>query len=559
MSQMNPYMTNPNAELYAMLGQRAANLQQQGGSYVGAGSSNDIEIMNQRDALDAMSDVRDEGRMRRMMALQSIAGRRQARDEAELNRQIMEDVARQKMDLLLQEQDLNMKLAAADDPSDEALNLKLRQIQDRMADINRRETAANAALASRNQEFGKEFMARTGELKQMSTALDTWRGKIDKEANVAAAIDEFRSNPNKGSFSPLSGFTKLGALGGGAMESLFEFFTGDRVADAQIEAALGVGGILTPGDTLSGKNVGLLASAVRMKAGGGLLGVVKDSKFSGYVGDTLQRISGAEYQKDADRFSSQLLSDVVSKGIANAGTDFDMNLGGQQIQKVLGELADVARSGNLKPDEVAGRIIPRLEEAARVIYGPAEGRNALPKLVEAMDVMLSKAASQANELIPMVFKEGGVVDVSSIQNAALVNGLQQASRLRYALQAGTKGKVLTSEQLRTVLGETMAIKPDERGIYNPGALSLDPNTEMGALVRSALGGKTTAEVEALNQALTGQRTTLADLARERTGAMEAGEAELQNLIMQERGARRGRIQNILAEARAKMPQKRPFR
>jgi hypothetical protein len=159
----------------------------------------------------------------------------------------------------------------------------------------------------------------------------------------------------------------------------------------------------------------------------------------------------------------------------------------------------------------------------------------------------------------MVFKEGGAVDVSSIQNAAMVNGLQQASRFRYALQAGTKGKVLTSEQLRTVLGETMAIKPDERGIYNPGALSLDPNTEMGALVRSALGGKTTAEVEAFNQALTGQRTTLEELARERTGAMSAGEAELQNLIMQERGARRGRLQNILAEARAQMPQKRPFR
>lgn len=548
MSQMNPYMTNPNAELYAMLGQRAANLQQQGGSYVGAGSSNDIEIMNQRDALDAMSDVRDEGRMRRMMALQSIAGRRQARDEAELNRQIMEDVARQKMDLLLQEQKLNMQLAAADDPSDEALNLKLRQIQDRMADINRRETAANAALAGRNQEFGKEFMARTGELKQMSTALDTWRGKIDKEANVAAAIDEFRSNPNKGGFAPISGIARLGLGVEQTVDAFARFFTGTQADFPELQTKFG------------GEQMGMLASALRMKDGGGIIkSINQGGKSSGEFGDLLIRMSEPGYQKEADRFTSKLLGDVVSKGIANAGTDFDMNMGGQQIQKVLGELADVARSGNLKPDEVAGRIIPRLEEAARVIYGPAEGRNALPKLVEAMDVMLSKAASQANELVPLVFKEGGFVDASSIQNAALVNSLREASRLRYALQAGTKGKVLTSEQLRTVLGETMAIKPDERGIYNPGALSLDPNTEMGALVRSALGGKTTAEVEALNQALTGQRTTLADLARERTGAMEAGEAELQNLIMQERRARRGRIQNILAEARAQMPQKRPFR
>jgi hypothetical protein len=554
MSQMNPYMTNPNAELYAMLGQRAANLQQQGGSYVGAGSSNDIEIMNQRDALDAMSDVRDEGRMRRMMALQSIAGRRQARDEAELNRQIMEDVARQKMDLLMQEQELNMKLAAADDPSDEALNLKLRQIQDRMADINRRETAANAALASRNQEFGKEFMARTGELKQMSTALDTWRQTIDQKANVAAAIDEFRSNPNKGGFAPISGLARVGRGLASTAEGIYEFFTGgDRFADAAIIDRDAFGGAFA-----DERKRGMLAAALRMKDGsGGIMGALKGS--TGGATELLQRAATPEFQKDADRFSSQLLSDVVSKGIANAGTDFDMNTGGQQIQKVLGELADVARSGNLKPDEVAGRIIPRLEEAARVIYGPAEGRNALPKLVEAMDVMLSKAASQANELIPMVFKEGGVVDVSSIQNAAMVNGLQQASRLRYALQAGTKGKVLTSEQLRTVLGETMAIKPDERGIYNPGALSLDPNTEMGALVRSALGGKTTAQVEALSQALTGQRSTLEELARERTSATSAGEAELQDLIMQERGARRGRLQNILAEARAKMPKPRRFR
>lgn len=556
MSQMNPYMTNPNAELYAMLGQRAANLDRQGGG-VSAGSGIEFDLMSHQAALEELAANRGEGRYARRAAIDRISRRNELEDllkfqgqsgeqEAALNKAMMEDIARMKMDLQLQEEELNLKLSQAEDANDESILANRQSLRQKMAEINRQEMAAQALMAQKNQQFGKEFSTRVGEVRSLQTALQEYRKGIDG-ANIDAFIQEFKTNPAKGGLQRQSLLGRgIGLLESG-IETGLEVFTGDIFSDRDIANKFNLSGDLSG---VSPSQVGMLASAARLKDGGGLIGLLGQSKISGLVGDTIQKMADPARQIDADRFTSQLLGDVITKGLSSAGTDFDFNTGNQQVQKLLSQMSSLSRTPNLSAKDMSEQLMPTLKNAATAIFGPGQTEDAnLGRMVEALDTLLSKANRQSATYLASM-AEGGTINAASIQNAAVAYSLKEAARLKRVLETATSGKVLTSEALASALGEVERVYDPATSTYNIGLLP-SGMTEQGKRVATALGGRTMTSIDEMTNETTRNREVLAQLAAQRTGAQTGAESELEQLLTTGKRKARAEKAAVLAAERAK--------
>jgi hypothetical protein len=557
MSQMNPYMTNPNAELYAMLGQRAANLDRQGPS-VSAGSGIEFDLMSHQAALEELAANRGEGRYARRAAIDRISRRNELEDllkfqgqsgeqEAALNKAMMEDIARMKMDLQLQEEELNLKLSQAEDANDESILANRQSLRQKMAEINRQEMAAQALMAQKNQQFGKEFSTRVGEVRSLQTALKRYREGIDG-TNIDAFIQEFKTNPAKGGLISQS-LLERGISGvAKGFEGLFEIATGDKFSDVDIQDRLGLYEMKYGRGNPS--QVGMLAAAARLKDGGGLIGLLGQSKISGLVGDTIQNMTDTARQIDADRFTSQLLGDVVTKGLSSAGTDFDFNTGNQQVQKLLSQMSSLSRTPNLSAKDMSEQLMPTLKNAATAIFGPGQTEDAnLGRMVEALDTLLSKANRQSATYLASM-AEGGTINAASIQNAAVAYSLKEAARLKRVLETATSGKVLTSEALGSALGEVERVYDPATGTYNIGLLP-SGMTEQGKRVSTALGGRTMTSIDEMTNEVTRNREALAQLAAQRTGAQTGAESELEQLLTTGKRKARAEKAAVLAAERAK--------
>lgn len=531
MSQMNPYMTNPNAELYAMLGQRAANLDRQGPS-ISAGSGIEFDLMDRQAALAELAAVRSEDRDSRARALDAIA----RRDAMSTQEDFMMRMVERQKNLLMEEQDLHLQLASAELPMQEELLAKLQKKQADILDFNTRKVAAEAELARRSPEFAKEYSQRIGQVRTLATGLTEFKKQIGERLGAEKTIENYLANPNKAGLRPESG---AGAIAGsflGAAESIKDFFTGDTVDETSLSAM---------GKLMGGSGADLIAAAMQSK---GLNEAVANQGF----GSLTSLLGGAQTSGgSADRFANNLLSELAVNGLVNSGVNVNVDQAQQAMSRLVGELNDISRSSvPLKPQDISTRLMPILEDTAKKIFGEAEGQNSVPKLVELMDATFSAANTESGKYAGSILVDGQI-NQKSIQNAAVGTALQRAGALGHIMKAGTKNQVLTAENLNRVIGltEQKALIDPMTGEVNYAMLNLDPTTEAGTLVRQALGGKTTAEVEDFLKFLRSNKQTMADITKQQGVSELETMAELLRTQLEGKRQTLGAKREILQKAR----------
>jgi hypothetical protein len=515
------YMDDPNQDIYQMLAQRNMSRSSSGGG----GGGNEIDIMSARAALDELAEGRADSRGLRNRALDAMARRAERRADIEaqgatmdLNKQFMEDIAKRKMDLLIQENQLNLEMARAEMEGDPEMVARKSALEKQRADINARELAANAEMSKRNAEHGKAFSQRVGELNMYRTSLDEWNVKHKGSLNADGTIMSLLNDPTR--YGGVANAERFGAdtivenIGEGLIE---KFYSGDKVKDLEIARKMGI----ADAGAMPGRMAGLIAAAARY---GG-----KDSNLLSYMDQSaapdsfresqaqrqLRLYSGETYQRDADAFSNDLLGDIVVKGLSNSGMDLNQDGARMAVNKVMGILNDATRSTSTNPNEVSKAVMDALEPAAIAIFGPNEGTKAVPKLVQAIQTSLSEAQTLANKYGSEVMGAGGVVGFDNIQKAAVAHALKRSGSLGMALKAAVNGKVFTADQVALALGEVGGLSDAATGKLDYGLLNLDATTEQGKMIRDILGGK---QVEDL-QAMLGARKT-------RTKGEEASKADL---------------------------------
>ena len=540
MSQMNPYMTNPNAELYAMLGQRAANLDRQGPS-ISAGSGIEFDLMDRQAALAELAAVRSEDRAGRARALDAIA----RRDAMSTQEDFMMRMIERQKNLLMEEQDLHLQLASAELPMQEELLAKLQKKQADILDFNTRKVAAEAELARRSPEFAKEYSQRIGQVRTLADGLSRFKDVIDKGLGAEKTIENYLANPNKAGLRPESGAGAALMGLSSVAESVTDFFnfTSNAVSNASLERLprlLGAGGR------------DMVAAALNST---GIVDALKQSGFDikslnydpvsrlDFQGANPFEVGSAAQRLGADRFTNNLLSELAVNGLVNSGVNVNVDQAQQAMSRLVGELNDISRSSvPLKPQDISTRLMPILEDTAKKIFGEAEGQNSVPKLVELMDATFSAATKESGKYAGSILVDGQI-NQKSIQNAAVGTALQRAGALGHIMKAGTKNQVLTAENLNRVIGltEQKALIDPETGEVNYAMLNLDPTTEAGTLVRQALGGKTTAEVEDFLKFLRSNKQTMADITKQQ------GVSELETMAELLRTQLEGKRQTLEAK------------
>jgi len=517
------YMDDPNQDIYQMLAQRNMANRSYGGG--GGGGGNEIEIMNARAALDALAEGRADSRGLRNRALDAMARRAERRADIEsqgatmdLNKQFMEDIAKRKMDLLIQENQLNLEMARAEMEGDPAMLEKKNMLERQRADITARELSASAEMAKRRTEHGKAFSQRVGELTMYKTSLEEWNAKHKGSLNADGTIMSLLNDPTR--YGSVANAERFGAdtivenIGEGLIEKLY---SGDTVKDLEISRRMGI----ADGGAMPGRMAGLIAAAARY---GG-----KDSNLLSFMDQSaapdsfresqaqrqLRLYSGETYQRDADAFSNDLLGDIVVKGLSNSGMDLNQDGARMAVNKVMGILNDATRSTSTNPNEVSKAVLEALEPAATAIFGVNEGSKAVPKLVQAIQSSLSEAQTLANKYGSEVMGAGGVVGFDNIQKAAVAHALKRSGSLSMALKAAVNGKVFTADQVAMALGEVGGLSDASTGKLDYGLLNLDSNTEQGKMIRDILGGKQVMDLEAM---LAARKT--------RTKGEEASKADL---------------------------------
>jgi hypothetical protein len=468
MSQMNPYMTNPNAELYAMLGQRAANLDRQGGG-VSAGAGIEFDLLDKQAALAELAATRSEDREGRARALDAIT----RRGEMQSQEEFMLRMAERQKQLMFEEQDLELELASADADSRDALLAQLVEKQKTLLDFNNRKLSAEAEMARRSPEMAKAYGQRLSQVSQTAEGLSEFKKQFAGALNAETTLTNFLANPNKGGFVPKSNAQALKSGVRSLVEGAGEFFTGDIVSDIDLIDAY--------------QNTG--------KMGADMFAAAAQSK------GLSERLSstGIKFQTDAaaaDRFSNNVLAELAITGLSNSGANLNMDKATPAMTKLIGELNDISRSSvPMKAADVAARLKPLIDSAAVDIFGEAADASA-PKLLEVLDATFKAASEQAGTYSGAILQDGRITS-KSIQNAALGRALERAGSLSHILKSGTKNQYLTSEALSRVIGaaKTESLVDPITGQVNYGILNLDPTTEMGAQIRSALGSKTVGELE----------------------------------------------------------------
>lgn len=520
------YMDDPNQDIYQMLAQRNMANRSYGGG--GGGGGNEIDIMNARDALDQLAEGRADNRSLRNRALDAMARRAERRADIEekgatldLNKQFMEDIAKRKMDLLIQENQLNLEMARAEMEGDPEMVSRKNALEKQRADINARELAANAEMAKRNAEHGKNFSQRIGELSMYRTSLEEWNAKHKGSLNGAGTVASLLRDPSR--YGNVANWDRLGAdtivenIGEGLIE---KFYSGDKTKDLEIARKLGI----SDGGAMPIRLQGLLAAAARYGGkDGSILSYMDQSAPAGSFMESqaqnqLRMYGGETYQRDADAFSNDMLSDIVVKGLSNSGMDLNHDGARMAVNKVLGILNDATRSTSTNPNEVSESVMKALEPAATAIFGVNEGSKAVPKLVQAIQTSLSEAQSMAGKYGSEVMGEGGVLGFENIQKAAVAHALKRSGSLSMALKAAVNGKVFTADQIALALGEVGHLQDAESGKLDYGLLNLDATTEQGKIIRELLGGERVEDLQSLLKAR-----------KSRTKGEEASKAELVNI------------------------------
>ena len=559
------YTSSPNAEIYALLAQQneqAANRAARfadGGSYSGAGANvsvNDIlgmlsRAQDQSTRAKAMDALSQRVAAREQMGLQQQQGAWQL----DMQRAAMEEVARKKMELNLQEVQLNAQLATARGDARQPLLDELERLEQSKLDLNSRELSANSLLVQRNTEAARDFATRLKELRDMQGAMTQWNKGIDEASKLEDFLAEYMKNPAKGGMGPQSALG--GALGGSDMgmgklkEGVFRFgewiselFSGNTVADMELMSYLRNSPAAANMVAAAGQNKTFLAA---LKAGGGSsIGLEQASDLA-----------------SANRASAQMLSDLFTRALVNSGTQVDVPAATLASEKLIGEMIDLSNSANLKPEEMATRMNNALKQASTSIFGNIEGEKGLPKLAEALDAVLKKAGMLSGKLSAGAVGAGGRVGMQELQNAAAGYIFGQASSLRNVLRTGVAGKIMTADQLASALGYMEGVYDPRTQQMDVGLLPLEATTEGGRALRAALGDKRAKTLDELMELTRTTRTGTAASSRE---ALEL-EAKIRKLLMKLQEGGPGDVTGLrsqaellakkLEELRAAPPVKRP--
>jgi hypothetical protein len=472
----------------------------------------------------------------------------------------MEEVARRKMELNLQEVQLNAQLATVRGDARQPLLDELERLEQAKLDLNSRELSANSLLVQRNAEAGREFSGRLKDLQDMHSAMTTWNKGIDDASKLEDFLAEYMSNPTKGGMGPqaalglyIPGKSGTGGAQTGAgrfVEWLGELATGDTVADAELIGYL----------TNSPNAEPLVAAAMQNKAFAEAFkaGATGPSLFG--QGEVARRL--VENPAAANRATAQMLSDLFTRALVNSGTHLDVPAATQASEKLIGEMLDMSNSANMKPEEMGTRMHEALKKASAGIFG-TEAEKGLPKLAEALDAVLKKSALLAGKLNAGVVGAGGRIGVKELQNAAAGHIFSQASHLRNVLRTGVTGKILTADQLASALGYMENVYDPRTGELQVGLLPLETTSERGRLLRAALGEQ---EAKSLDELVALTRTTQASKATSSREMLEL-EAKIRRLLLklQEGGpgdaaglrSQAELLAKKLQELRAAPPVKRP--
>lgn len=543
------YTTSPNAEILGLLSQeneaarnRAASLASRfgGGSESYAGSGSNVSLT---DILSGLSKADSrEVRQRYMdmmfkrMENREALGMQQA--QMDMNMVAMDQVAKKRMQLLLEEKQVRAKLAFAGADTRAHYEEALRKNQEATLDLHEREISSKALLAQQNETAAKEYATRLREVETTAGAMKGWRGGIAKTVSpegMAAMLQEYMANPSKGGAVSIGGMEELGGHVAKSLEWLGELFTGDTAAQAHLSHD-----IRKSQNAGSDTGLALLSEA----AANNPVFMEAFTRAAGNSGEVLDYFKSVQNsgKAGAEKFTAHILSDFAIKALTNSGMNVDVPASTPAMQKLIGEILDLSNSPNIPPEDMSDRVYNALRNASQTVFGAAEGDKGIAKLADALDVVFENTAGLTGQMSAGILGPKNYMGVEQMRNAAAAYAFGRASQARHVLKTGTIGRIFTLEQLESTLGRRSQVLDPKTGQFQPGLLPLETTTQVGRGERQILGPEVTKQVQQLLQLMQNQK------AAEAASALKAVELGREKLRLEGEAQTRG----VLDQQRAQM-------
>lgn len=549
---MSQFMNTPNAELYALLAQEAAQnrLRGGGGTNVGAGSSSEIDILTAQGDLAERAAQREHGRDYSKSLLDLMLGDTMAQRQHMRGMEMKNLEQANAKDLLgLEQSGLERRLAieqsgalaqiertnegrmdlAAFEAKAAAAALKeearLRLENDlRLAEL---QLAAQQATGDKAVQIQQEIDALEksqieGEQKMLAVQRRVAEGKPQVMLEMRAILDTIGAMRNAQGqirqgitqawnehapsivsdfqathMAPRSlnlyqgigkGFTMLG-------EGIGEWLgTSDTVRDTDIRSAYG----LPLGTNIPEDVNPILAAAVRAGRGSGprFGGSFVEAVTTG-GGDLYSQVlnlGAPEYDQKANNFALRGMTDLFFKILASSGVSVDAVAGRAEVEKLLGLLMDTSTATNLNSADFQKSVRDRVMSASQAMYGPRAGDTS-SQLVESLYAFIDKVGTaKAGSML----NEKGLVDEQSVRNAAMQFIYERAASLRSALDAGTGKAYFTHKNLTDALNRLEEVRTGDQ--FEP-ALVLRGQSQTDETLRQLIGAGTMGRLSALDASL----------------------------------------------------------
>jgi hypothetical protein len=429
---MSNFMLSPNADIYQLLAQQ----NQPRGGGLGSGGGVDVDptanLNYQRGLMElGLEAARRSGQIgleqesqRRMQdfAMAPIEQRQQLRLDQEAFMQGMKNQQR----MFLEMQKLQLQLAAASGPEAESLYTQMQELDTQIRRQSNAMERAKSAMAEINPQMQNELAdAKSGattlvEAKRNKLLTLTGAGGDNLNSAIQGSLERQLRSPS--SYGPASQ-SALGGLGTGVLrglESIGEFFTGDRVADARLGAAG-----LQPD----------MQAAARMFGGGVLANMLPQGQIEDSAG--------------ANSFASNLLGEVAVDAFANSATGVrDRASASKALRELFNEFAAQSAVPNQDPKVVTSKVVPLLNVAAEAIYG---NKDSAADLADALDEVLKSVGSRVPDYASQIDARG-TVGPEQVQAAATAYALGKAKNFRDVLNGATMGQMPRIADIERMLG-----------------------------------------------------------------------------------------------------------
>lgn len=467
-----------------------------------------MSIMQKQSDLQEQSATNEFDRARKASVLQGTMADDDANRKVEMDRKAMSMIMSMKQKLLIEDQNLQLKLAGADDDQMDLIREELMQNDTKLHELGRKELEANMQVAGGRKDLQAKISNSYEQIRQLRDSkqvlLEPVLGVLKlknaegRNQNVADVIDAMMKQPggleSKNNFmkgKPAEYLSGANLLTHG-IEYVGEIFSGNRTADLDIHEAFGMD---------SGTMPGILDAALSYN-NGSLQPMM--SEF----------INGKRNDSRANEFSSNLLTKLIVNGAANASLpNMDRNQSEQAVSTIVNALMDwKGNSANKDPKELQKRILPLLNQASMAMFGNEENASEVSEIID-------EALSQASFEVPVhargILKEGStILDPEGVRNAALAHGLGQAGRVRALLGAATTGQLSTSKELERVISSLDKSKKSKQMVDEFGNVTEENTYEAGALERLMQeGGATNKILSNLQPDLTKQKGSEEDLVK----------------------------------------------